>query len=306
MKQGINTANIINTLFPDRIIYNKSFGLVNELGLFLLFTAIFSICGFLLPADGFIGFDWIHFFEPVELPAFYPPWAKLIVSPLTWPLLIGLTLSGVSLAILKRSIHPISGAAAFFTLPLFWTLFLGQIDGIVALGLLGLPWLAPISLIKPQVTIFAFLARRSFLIGLVLCLLISIAIWGFWFIDMFSVWTIHEEGKYVNDIALGLWGIPISAVLLWYSKGDMDMLMAAGVFATPYLLPYNLIPLIPAISRLNPVAAIMASLISWLPFSANWIEGGWYFGWLFIIWIWYHLAKSRYPESRILNYRIPE
>lgn len=291
----------LNILFPNQNIYRNEYSLVSQFGLLLIFSAIFSIGGYILPADGFIGFDWIHFFEPVELPAFYPPWAELLVSLLTWPLLIGLTLGGISLSIIKRSIHPVSGIVAFFTLPLFWTLFLGQIDGIVTLALLGLPWLAPIALVKPQVTIFAFLARRSYLIGLTTCLLVSFAIWGFWFQDMFSVWTIHEEGKYVNDIALGLWGVPISLVLLWFSRGDMDMLMAAGVFSTPYLLPYNLIPLIPAISRLNPPSAIFASLVSWLPFLANWVDGGWYFGWAFIIWIWFQLAKSRYPESKILN-----
>ena len=118
---------------------------------------------------------------------------------------------------------------------------------------------------------------------------------------MFSVWTIHEEGKYVNDISLGLLGIPIALILLWFSRGDLDMLMAAGVFATPYLLPYNLILLVPAISRLNPLAAIIASLISWLPFSANWINRGWFLGWIFICWTWYHLAKSRYPDFRVIN-----
>ena len=289
-------------LFPDQEIYQNEYSLFTQIGIFVLFTGIFSIGGYFFPADGFIGFDWIHFFEQVKLPVFYPPWTDFFVSFLSWHTLIGLTLGSVSLAIIKRSTHLISGIAAFFSLPLFWTLFLGQIDGLALLGILGLPWLAPLALIKPQVTIFAFLARRSFIIALIGILLVSVVIWGLWFQDMFSVWMIHEEGKYVNDIALGLWGIPISVILLWFSRGDIDMLMAAGVFATPYLLPYNLIPLIPAISRLNPSAAIFASFISWLPLLANWVEGGWYFGWIFILWIWYQLARDRYPDSKIINY----
>jgi hypothetical protein len=288
-------------IFCEQNIYQNDYPLVSQLGLLILLISVFSIGGHIIPANGFIGFDWIHFFKPVKLPAFYPPWADWVVSLLTWPTLIGFTLGGITLSIIKRSIHPISGIVAFFSLPLFWTLFLGQIDGLVILGLLGLPWLAPLVMIKPQVTIFAFLARRSYLVSLFVCLLLSFVIWGFWFLDLFSVWTIHEEGKYANDIALGLWGIPISAILLWFSRGDIDMLMAAGVFATPYLLPYNLIPLIPAISRLNPPAAIIASLFSWLPLTANWVDWGWYLGWLFIFWVWIQLARARYPQNKFFS-----
>jgi len=288
-------------LFPPQEIYHKKYSFKQQLILFSVLTVLFSAGGFFIPADGFIGFDWIHFFESVSLPTFYPPWAKLFIAPLTWPILIGFTLSSFTVAVLNRAVHPVSAIACYFSLPLLWTLFLGQVDGLLILGLLGFPWLTPIALIKPQVTIFAFLARRSYLVGLIVCLLLSFLIWGLWPLDMFSVWTIHEEGKYVNDIALGLWGLPIALLLLWFSRGDMDMLMAAGVFATPYLLPYNLIPLVPAIARLNPFAAVFACFLSWLPFSANWIEKGWYLGWFFILWIWIQLAGRRYPESKLLH-----
>jgi len=286
--------------FPAQEIYQQEYSFQKQLALFASLTVVFSMLGYFFPADGFIGFDWIHFFEQANLPAFYPPWAELIIAPLSWAILIGITLSSFTIAILKRAIHPVSAVAAYFTLPLFWTLFLGQVDGLLILGLLGLPWLTPLAIIKPQVTVFALLARRSYLVGLVLCLLLSFLLWGFWPLDMFSIWTIHEEGKYVNDISLGLWGLPISIILLWFSRGDQDMLMAAGVFSTPYLLPYNLLPLVPAIARLNPIAALIACLLSWLPFSANWINKGWYLGWIFILLLWFQLARKRYPNSKIL------
>jgi hypothetical protein len=44
-----------------------------------------------------------------------------------------------------------------------WTLFLGQLDGIALLGLIGMPWLVPLALVKPHVTIFAFAARKTYL-----------------------------------------------------------------------------------------------------------------------------------------------
>jgi hypothetical protein len=289
-------------LFPPQNIYSRKISPIKQLILLSLFIFLFSLIGGMIPANGFIGFDWTHFFEEAKLPPFYPPWAELIIAPLTWPLLVGITLGSVTFASLLRARHPLSSAVTLLTLPVLWTVFLGQIDGLLVLGLLWLPWLTPLVLLKPQVTIFAFLAKRSYIIGLAIVLLSSFLIWGFWPGKMFSVWQVHEEGRYVNDIALGLWGLPIAVILLWFSRGDIDMLMTAGTFTTPYLLPYNLIPIVPAIARLNPRDAIIAVLFSWLPFSANWIgEGGWFLGWAFIAWIWYRLAIQRYPSISARN-----
>jgi hypothetical protein len=131
-----------------------------------------------------------------------------------------------------------------------------------------------------------------------LTLLVSFAIWGFWPLRMFSVWTVHAEGKYPNDIAIGLIGLPIALVLLWFSRGDVDMLMLAGTFTTPYLLPYNLIVVAPAIARMPPAMALIALVFSWAPMSANWLgPSGWWLGWLFIGWVWLGLAAARYPGS---------
>jgi hypothetical protein len=58
---------------------------------------------------------------------------------------------------------------------------------------------------------------------------------------------------------------------IWFSRGDMDMLMASGSFILPHLIPYNLLPLTPAIARMKPWQAGIAMVLSWLPFSANWI-----------------------------------
>ena len=149
--------------------------------------------------------------------------------------------------------------------------------------------------IQPQVTLFAFGARRSFLISLVVVLGISFLIWGFWPGKMTMPWESHAEIRYVNDIAIGLYGLPLALLLLWFSRGDLDMLMAAGIFATPYLLPYNLLPLVPAIARLSPLSAGMAFVLSWLPLSANWLgPTGWWLGWVFVIWLWCQLAWARY------------
>ena len=289
---------IFDVLFPEQAIYARKFSLPVLLVLLVGLTAVFAIVGKILPANGFIGFDWVHFFGIRNVPVFYPPWDLWLITPLTWQILIGLTLAAVCIAAVMRSVHPISAAMVLFCLPVLWTVFLGQLDGIVTLGLLYLPWLAPLALAKPQVSIFAFGAKRSYLIGFAVCLIISMLIWGAWPLRMMNVESYYAEGRYQQNIGMGMWGLPLTLITLWFSRGDMDMLMASGVFLVPHLIPYNLLPLTPAVARLRPKAAILAFVFSWLPFSANWLGPiGWWLGWIFVAWIWLNLAASRYPGS---------
>jgi hypothetical protein len=218
---------------------------------------------------------------------------------MTWPLLCGLGLAAVSLAAFKRARHPVSLVMTLLSLPVLWTLFLGQLEGLVVLGLLALPWLTPLALMKPQVSVFAFGARRSYLIGFFVVLLISLAIWGFWPAQMFAVNSFYAEGRYPQDISIGWWGALIALPLFWFSRGDMDMLMLAGAFMTPHLIPYNLMPVAPALARLRPGMAVLAWFCSWLPFSANWLgPWGWWLGWLYVALLWGNLAYDRYFARR--------
>lgn len=78
------------------------------------------------------------------------------------------------------------------------------------------------------------------------------------------------------------------------------MLMLAGAFATPYLLPYGLIVVAPSVARLTPRAALLALALSWTPLLANWIgPTGWWLGWLFVAWLWMSLAAIRYPNTAL-------
>lgn len=281
-------------LFPPVEIYARRPSIAVQLLGAAAATAVFAGLGSLIPQEGLFAFDWRLFQGEWEAQAFHPPWTGIILLSLTWPLFAGLSMTGVLLAVWKRAAHPISAAASLLTLPLFWTLFLGQMDGLMTLGLLGLPWLAPLALMKPQVTVFAFAARRSWLLALAGFLLLSFLLWGFWPADMIQALAFYEEGNYEQDIALRGWGIPLALVLIWFSRGDMDMLMGAGCFATLHLIPYNLLPLTPAISRLRPGPALAACVFSWLPLLSNWTgPAGWWLGWVFILWLWGALAWQR-------------
>ena len=72
-----------------------------------------------------------------------------------------------------------------------------------------------------------------------------------------------------------MWIGAIAALpMLWFSRGDVDMLMISGAVMTPHLIPYNMLPFTPAIARLKPLPALAAAVLSWLPFSANWLGRG--------------------------------
>jgi len=290
-------------LFPQIEIYSRKIPPLNQVGIFLFFALGLSGIGLIVPADGFVGYDWVNFFSRKMLPRFYSPWLAIILNVLNWPILIGVTLSAVGLAIYKRSVNVLSFLFAFMTLPVIWTVFLGQIEGLLILGLLGLPWLTPLALIKTQVSSFAFLAKRSYVIAMVVFLLLSFIVWGFWPKDMVGVLDFYNGRE--NDVALKGFGIPVGLLLMWFSRGDMDMLMVAGSFATLHLHPFNLLPVIPAVARLRPGRAAIACILSWLPLSANWLgPTGWWLTWLFVIWLWVNLAINRYDVDIITLLRL--
>jgi hypothetical protein len=290
---------LIGPLFPEQAIYTHTFSWRKKVLIFLAAGCAFYLVGVLIPPGGFIGFDWLNFFGIGNIAPFHPPWTKAVTDLLTWPLLIGLGMAAFSLAAVQRSVHPFSMAAAFFCLPLLWTLFLGQIEGIALLGVVGLPWLAPLALLKPQVTFFAFGAKRSYIAAFLILILVSFLIFGPWWNTMLNVETFYAEGRYPQNIGLGWWGLPLFAASVWFSRGDVDMLMLSGAFITPHLIPYNLMPLAPAIARLRPAYAVVAAILSWLPlvFANAFGNWGWWTGWIFPLFLWILLAFHRYKKN---------
>lgn len=260
---------------------------------------VFSAIGFFVKADGFIGFDWYYAFSRGQLEPYYPPWI-VYLKWITWPGLIGLNCAGLFVALYQRRASLMVMAAAFFSLPLLWVLFLGQIDGIVLLGLTGLPWLTPLAFLKPQISAFAFLANKRWFVVFILWILFTMLIWGFWPLDMLNHDAHWEKifGKEITaqpqNISLWPWTIPVALVMLWLSRGDMDMLMLAGTIVTPHLIPYSYIIVLPAIARVKQWLAVSLVALTWLPFLANWLgPGAWQLGHLFPIILWFNLYLKR-------------
>jgi hypothetical protein len=260
-------------------------------------TAFFSVIGLFIRPDGFIGFDWYHYYSKGIREPFYPPWMPY-VRFLTWPGLIGISYAALALALYQRRASLLAMGAAFLSLPSLWVLFLGQLDGVVLLGLAALPWLTPLATLKPQLSIFAFFARKEWTIVLIFWIILTMLIWGLWPLGMFQydehMQAIYQLENQPQNITLWPWSLPVGLVLLWLSRGDMDMLMLAGSFATPHIISYNYFVILPALARINRFLVLALVFISYLPLLANWVgPWGWYLGHLFPALLWMALYRQR-------------
>lgn len=293
-------VTILDMVFPEQIIFQRRLKIPTAIVFFLFLCFLFSVVATIIPVNGFIAYDWVYFFSVGNIPSWYQPWTISIIHFLNYPILIGITCAAFSMATFLRSVNRLSAIASFLCLPLIWVIFLGQIDGLALFGMLGLPWLVPFALLKPHITFFGLGAKKTYIIAFFIWMIISVLIWGDWFPAIRDFNTYYPVSEWSHNISLGWWGVPFFLATVWFSRGDMDMLMASGAFITPTLLFYHLLPLTPAVARLKPKTAFIAVFLSFLTLSSNWVGyKGWYLGWAFIIWIWINLAAKRYPEIKI-------
>lgn len=240
----------------------------------------------LLPLDRpLLFYDWrVHLDGTYPMPNYYTPWTRY-VRYLGLPGLLSVTLVTFGIAVLVRARSPVSMLCAFLALPLYWTLFLGHVDGLVLLGLAAMPWLVPLALIKPHLSVWAMFARKEWLIATALFGLLSLALWGPWPIDVITASDCDAPNDCLAERHLGLWGLPVFAFLVWQMpRDDPDWWMLAGAFVTPRLFPYNLIALMPAVARLPWPWALAVAVTSWLPLSANWLgDWAWWLMWVSVV-----------------------
>ena len=261
---------------------------------FLVFTL--SMAATLIPMENeLFGFDWkVYFSEPQNVPGHYPPWTTIILRPLSYHLLAGITLATFIIVVYHKQVSLLSAFFAFISLPLFWVLFLGQLDGLALLGILGLPFLPFLVLLKPQIAAFALFARREYIISGLALAAISYLIWGLWPLDMIDYYQAHTNSldPWVQDVGLGWRGLPIFLFILWkMPRHDTDWWMLAGAFITPTLIPYHLLPLMPAISRLKPLFAAAVAISTWLPLTSNWLgPSAWNLTWVSLLLLGFGLA----------------
>ena len=254
------------------------------------------IAGHFVPA----GFDWVMHFEKGIVPPIWTPWTRVVIKFLNWPMVFAITLLAIGLRCFHNQRNPVPIFFAIVSLPTLWVLFIGNLDGIVLLGLLCLPWGAPLVLMKPQVSAFALLAnKKSFIAGTVWVLL-SLLIWGLWPLNFFMVLDPSWKVEWTQDISLFPWGLLIAIPLMWFSRKDEDLLMAAGTFATPHLFPYHFIMLMPSLARMKWPWMLSTWIISWTPLLANWLGPiGWHFGNLMSVFFWLGIYFSRKSSQAV-------
>ncbi len=108
------------------------------------------------------------------------------------------------------------------------------------------------------------------------------------------------KAEWVQDISLFPWGLFIALPLLWFSRGDEDLLMAAGSFATPHLFPYHFYYLMPALGRMNKLWMWLCWAISWTPLISNWVGPiGWHMGNVLGACLWVGLYLSKRTQRAI-------
>jgi hypothetical protein len=293
----INALNINKTIERARLGLNDiarwNNWLRNAAVLAGLFAVLYGI-GWFLP----IGYDWRNFFGRGLLPNIWTPWTVPVVRVLNLPTVFALTVMAVGIRAYRYKATPLALSLALVSLPTLWVLFLGNLDGLALLGLVLLPWGVPLVTMKPQISAFALLANRRWFLAGIIWGVISLLIWGLWPLNLREIFSAGWKLEWVQDISLFPWGLLITLPLLWFSRGDEDLLMAAGSFSTPHLFPYHFILLMPALARMRWPWMILTWAVSWTPLLSNWLgPWAWHLGNLMGVCFWLGIYLNRRKRS---------
>lgn len=210
-----------------------------------------------------LGHDWYKVFYQGVL-HMYPPWMIPLFAPFRmvdwrWGLAFvnSLTLVGVAAitAWQAENVRWDGLKAAMMALlnPTVWyLLWNGQVDGLVLISLLVLPWSIPLLLLRPQILGWVLIARKKWTYALVVWLGISVVIWGWWIGHLLEM----SSGSIVHPTAMGWatlgWPIFVAGlVLLFFTEGHFWRILSAGFIAAPYLQPYHMVILYPALGRVT-------------------------------------------------------
>ena len=251
---------------------------------------------FLLFATSFIplGFDWKFYFSIKVLPPFWMPWTMPVLYLVSPQALSSAAILGTALRIYQLRGSMWRLPLTLLSLPMLWLLFKSDVDGLALMGLVMLPYGVPLLLMKPQLGAFALLANRRYFAAGAIWGLITVIFWGFWFTRLQLISGPQWRIDWPQDISIFPWGLLLALPLLWLGRGDADMLMAAGSFATPHLFPYHFVLVMPAISRMSWPWASLCWVVSFLPLLANWWgPWAWHLGNLLGLCLWLGLYATK-------------
>ena len=221
-----------------------------------------------------LGWDWYYFFNQgnpdynlFSPTSAYPPFTKYFIGMLTqgdwrdsFALLNGITLMTIAIATWKAGGRYGSVILALLSPPVWFLMWVGHPDALALLG--AITNFIPLALIKPQLVAWTVLRSRTLLFFTGIFLMATFLVWGFWPLNLGQ--AIFEHPASFGWAVLG-WLILILGLLMLPGSGKSFYgLMAAGCLISPYLMPYHLAVLVPALGQVQGRRKILLWSSSWL------------------------------------------
>lgn len=167
-----------------------------------------------------------------------------------------------------RSLAGEALAAAFLalltppTLIMMWT---ANVEAVALWGWLIMPLGIPLLLLKPHLGAWVVLSRRSWVLWTLLFGIASLVLWPSWPFHLMN--TVAGRAQHPAAFGWASLGWPIlliGVVLLIWTPADDLLLMAAGSFLSPALMPQHFVLLLPALGRVRGWRRLALWAASWL------------------------------------------
>ena len=255
---------------------------------------IFAFSLYLPPAGDFLDAFWpaAHIpLHPYQVgPYLNPPWVALLFYPLTFfteriaqAVIAYLNLSITLLLVARYGGNRWSFLLVITSAPFLSLLVNGNIDWLPMLAfLLPANWGLAVTFSKPQVGVFAGLVwfkqakqKILFLLPAAGLLLLSLLVWGWWFLDMYH--QVFQSGRRTVgpwNISPFPWLVPLGVLLLFYAWKREDELLAvtATLCMAPYFAVYSFTTFFAMLAARAPWVASIAWIVLWIFFiSLRWM-----------------------------------
>lgn len=142
------------------------------------------------------------------------------------------------------------------SLPVFWLFFIGQLEGVMSLGLVLImatsPWVVGLGItiltLKPQIGLFPILYvlinRRDWRILVVPSIIYGLSFlhWGFWIPNWLNTILVSDTTNYPTNVSLWPYSVILLLILFWQRK-NLKIWLVIQSLVVPYFAVYSLAPL---------------------------------------------------------------
>lgn len=284
----------------------------------LAIVALTALCALLFHPAPLLGHDWLVGLYRGDGWYWYFPWIAALLEPLRWlperwsvAVLQGLTFGVLSVVTFRYAwremsrgwLPSLAGLLLVLLTPLPWImLWLGQIDGLVLLGLYLMPYGALLLTAKPNIGVWAALSGRKHLIWLAALSGLAAVVALIFGRPVLTGGIAARTGGFhpatMGWLDFGPHVLIVGIALLLFTDRSPWRLLAAGSLISPFVLPYHYFSLLPAIGVARGwkrFALWLASFLVLLPFGIQtlWAK---YLALAFPLLVWALLADSLKPS----------